>query len=332
MQVSWSRVKLARKCLKAHHYKYHENLTRKRKSVAPFKGHMLHAMLDGHINSKINKNYQGKDAWGVLEKYEEEYGQMFLEEQEEYGDIIGDCSKIFEGYLRMYKKDPLKYEESESFVATDLTDDIRLVGYLDKIATDSQGRRWIIDHKFVKTIPTMDELWAELQLLIYLWVWERWSPSKPVDGIIWDFARTKVPVEPEVLKRGGLSKRKNMDTDAHTYLSSIAKHNLDPGDYADMLELLEGNENKFYSRIKFPRPSQKMIDTIIQDFKATALMIQHLGNIAPRTMDSRNCKSCEFKELCEAEVRGLDADFIRKSKYTDRKNERETDNATEESE
>lgn len=330
-QVSWSEVKLFRKCMKAHDYRYHQRLQKKKPNRSLVKGRILHEMLDAFIQSKRWKNYKGPDPWDVLAAYEEEYGRLFIEEQEEYGDMINDCTQLFENYVSHYRHDDLTYEESEVFVATDLTDDIRYIGYIDKIAIDGQGRRWAVDHKFVKNIPTAEDQFSELQLLMYVWAWNRFNPSKQIDGIIWDYARTKLPTKPEVLKSGGLSKRKNIDTTSEVYLQTIQENDLDPQDYVDMLELLEGKESQFFERVKLPRPSSAMIEQIVSDFRGTAIMIQRLKGVAPRSMNNFNCKTCEFKALCEAEVRGLDADFVRKSQYTKREQMRDEDYGNEES-
>lgn len=331
-EVSWSEVKLYRKCMKAHDYRYGQKLEKKKPQRSLIKGKILHEMLDAFIQAKRLKDYTGKDPWGVLDEYEEKYASLFAEEREEYGNIIEDCGTIFENYVGFYRDETYHYEESEVFVATDLTDDIRLIGYIDKVATDSQNRRWVIDHKFVKNIPTEDDQFPEIQLLIYLWAWNRFNPSRLIDGIIWDFARTKVPTEPEVLKNGTLSKRKNIDATQKSYLQAIAKHNQNPAEYADILQHLDGNETKFFRRIKLPRPSESMIQNIVDDFKMSALMIQKLKGFAPRNMSTFNCKTCEYRSLCEAEVRGLDAEFVRKTQYQVRQPSREKNYATQETE
>jgi len=329
--VSWSEISLFRKCKKAHDYRYRQNLKKKRASAPLIKGKILHAMLDAFVQTKSSANYTGPDPWDTLDQYEQKYDSLFKQEREEYGPIIEDCGTIFENYLRYYKNDPLHYGESEVFVATDLTDDLRFIGYIDKIATDKQGRRCLIDHKFVKTIPSNDDIFVELQLLIYVWAWERFNPSRPIDLIVWDYGRTKIPVIPELLKSGEeLTKRKNIDTDVRTYKQAINKHGFDPSDYEEILESLEGNEDKFFERIPLPRPSNKMIQTIVDDFRTDAIIIQKLKGIAPRSMNQFNCKNCEFRSLCEAEVRGLDADFIRKTQYRKRESSRDKDYANQE--
>jgi RecB family exonuclease len=317
--VSYSEVKKFRHCMKAHHYRYTERLARKKKGAPLLRGSILHEMLDSYVQHKILAGYTGPDPWAVLEKYEEEYGSLLIEEQEHYGNLIEDCSTIFENYLRYYRKDPLKYEASEEFVATDLAQDLRYIGYIDKVAVDKEGRRWLVDHKFVRTIPSMEDQFHEIQLLIYVWAYRRWNPSKPIDGIMYDYCRTKTPTVPEVLKSGkGLTKRANIDTDYYTYNKAIADNGFDQSEYVDILETLKDKSSTFFQRVKQPAPSNQIIESIVEDFRTTALMIQKLKGIAPRSMSNFNCKNCEYRPLCEAEVRGHDTKFILKTEFRKR--------------
>lgn len=322
--VSYSEVSLYRRCPKAWEYRYKRGLKRHRKFVHLFRGEILHEMLNAHIKMKMSKGrYTGGDAWDVLAGYEEKFASYFQEEKEYYGDVPGDCGKIFEGYLRKWRKDPLKYEASEEPVFFDLPGKLpRFIGYLDKVALDAEGRRWIVDHKFVSSIPTAEDRFSELQLLLYVWAWNHTHPDKPVDGVCWDYARSKAPREPELLKGGGLSKRKDMDTDVYTYTAAIAKHKLDPNDYAEMLQNLEGKEDTFFERVFLPAPSPAMVEEVTQDFLQTTSEIQlkkAKGKTrCSRNMSSFNCKTCEYRQVCEAEVRGLDAEFIIKSEFKKR--------------
>ena len=324
--ISFSEVSSYRRCPKQWEYRYLKRIKRKFKGVRLLRGEILHEMLNAYVNSKIIKGYDDNDPWDVLEEYAEKFGAYFEEEKDMHGDIIGDCGKIFEGYLRKYRKDPLTYEASEVKVEVDLSKlgsgaiNVMFIGFIDKIARDLQKRRWIVDHKFLKSIPTADDRFAELQLLLYFWALGMEDPKATLDGVCWDYARAKAPTEPEVLKKGGLSKRKNLDCDPYTYLKVIRRERLDAKEYVDMLELLEGKEDTFFERVFLPKPSTDMIIEVVNDFLQTAAEIQAKrdGGRCARSMSSFNCSTCEFRTLCEAEVRGLDADFIMKSEYVPR--------------
>ncbi len=325
--ISFSEVTAYRRCPKSWEYKYKERIKRKQKHIRLLRGSILHEMLDAYILPKIKgRSYDGPDPWDVLETYAEEYASYFEEEKEMHGDVIGDCGKIFEGYLRKYRRDKLRYEESELIIELDLTVlginsmPVKFIGVIDKIAVDPQKRRWIMDHKFVKSIPTADDRFSELQLLLYVWALGMVQVKGQIDGVCWDYARAKAPTEPEVLKSGALSKRKNLDCDVYTYRNAIRKHGLVEADYADMLSHLEGKEDTFYERVFLPTPNTDMIVEVVNDFLQSGAEIQakREDGRCVRSMSPFNCATCEFRSLCEAEVRGLDADYIRKSEYVPR--------------
>jgi len=315
--TSWSEVNLFRKCMQAHHYRYAERLTRKRPILPMLRGKILHEMLHNHVMSKKIRDFP-EDAWAALEKYAEEFKTFFAEEKEEHGDIIGEIERIFLAYVKKYKDDDLKYEESEIFVATDIMADFRFIGYIDKVAVDMHKRRWLMDHKFHASIPGAEDRFHELQLILYIWAWNRWQSDKPADGIVWDYVRTTPPTLPDVLKNGELSQRANIRCDRATYEGEIKHHKLDPKPYQPFLKKLEKNDLMFFERVFLPAPSQPQIMKIVDDFRTTTAMIENLKGIHPRSMSKFNCQGCEFKQLCEADVRGLDVNFVKKAHYVDR--------------
>ncbi len=324
--ISFSEVSSYRRCPKQWEYRYKKRIKRKFKGVRLLRGEILHEMLNAYVNSKIIKGYDGNDPWDVLDEYADKFGAYFEEERELHGDIIGDCGKIFEGYLRKYRRDTLTYEASEIKVEFDLSQlgsgalPVKFIGFIDKIARDPQDRRWIVDHKFLKSIPTADDRFAELQLLLYVWAYGMENPKEALDGVCWDYARAKAPTEPEILKSGELSKRKNLDCDPYTYLKVVRREGLDDKKYVDMLELLEGKEDTFFERVFLPKPSTDMIIEVVNDFLQTTgeILAKREDGRCSRSMSSFNCNTCEFRTLCEAEVRGLDSDFIMKSEYVPR--------------
>jgi hypothetical protein len=275
-------------------------------------------MLDAYIKAKIIHTYTN-DPWKVLEKYRKEYAKLFKEEQEEYGDIPLTCEKLFEGYLRRYRHDNLTYHASEVAEITDLTPEIRILVRIDKIVSDQKGRRFLVDHKFHKTLPSPQDRFSDIQTVLYFWVWNQThSKEDQLDGVIWDYGRMKAPTVPEVLKNGQLTKRANIDTDAHTYLETIKANGLDPTDYVDILASLDGKERTFFERVPLPAPAKALVTQVVEDARNSAVIFKTLSKagITPRNMSGFNCNTCDYRSVCEAELRGLDADFVRKRDYT----------------
>lgn len=308
--VSFSRVKLWRRCHYAHHLKYHEKLTRKRRAVPLLRGEILGQMLDARAFPTLVK----KSPERILRKYSKQYAQLWAEEKEKFGDVPGDIAKLFDGYNRKYANENLEYLSFEEFIALDLVKDIRFIGYIDKRVKDANGRMFLMDHKSHRVIPSEDQRFTDLQKVFYVWAYNDTNSSKQATGFIWDYIRTKAPVIPETLVRGGLSQRKDMDTDYWTYLGELKRQKLDITPYMDFLAMLKKKADTRYIRVTMPNPSKKLIDTLVADLKATAIEI-HTSKSKDRNM-TRMCPSdCDFYNLCRAEVSGLDADYVRKNEY-----------------
>jgi RecB family exonuclease len=323
-EVGFSKVSTYRSCPKKYYFAYVLNLQAKRRPVAMFRGTILHEMLEAHA-----KNGWVAGARKVLKRYEEEYAHLFEEEKEYYGEnFLNEIERIMLGYIRTYDNDGWIVEATEEEVVTDLVKGIRFVGHIDRrVVSTRDDRRWLVDHKTKKTIPTAEERFGNFQLLLYVWAWNReHDHDEKVDGIIWDYLRTKAPTVPEPLKKGGLTQRADLDTDVWTYEKAIEDNKLDRADYAEYLEQLEKrSQDKFYCRVPLPAPHKETVNVVVEEFKQTAILMEGL-KVYPRNMTVMCCKTCEFFRLCQAELTGVNAKFVLKSDYE----EREEDDGTEE--
>lgn len=317
-EVGFSKVTTYRNCPKRYEYAYVQNLQSKRPPVAMFRGTILHKMLEAHAIGGWKKG-----ARLVLQDYREKYSALLEEEREYYGEtFMGDIERIFLGYMRTYADDEedIEVEAVEEEIVTDLVKGIRFVGHIDRrIFTRRDKRRWLLDHKTKKIIPTAEERFSNFQLLMYVWAWNReHDRTEQVDGIIWDYIRTKAPTVPELLKKGGLSRAQNIDTDAWTYEKAIEDHGLDRADYEEYLvELEKRSRSRFYERVSLPNPPKEMVNTVVEEFKQTAILMEGL-KVYPRNMTFM-CKNCEFYRLCNAELTGVNPKFVLKSDYEERK-------------
>ena len=308
--TGFSMVKAYRRCPKAYDYKYNQNLQRVKPPAPLIRGTIIHEILDMRAIPGATKGYKS-----VLAKYQERYGTLFKEEKELYGEtFISDIERVYQGYLREYDDTDLEYLSTEEFISTPLVGDIIFQGHLDK-RVFKDGRMWVMDHKTHKNLPTEEQRFNDYQLLMYLWAYNReHSKGDQIEGVIWDYIRTKPPTIPEVLKAGGLSQAKNIDTDVYTYTKELVRHRLDQKPYAQFLaELKKRSRHKFYQRVYLPAPSRVMTDQVVKDFAETSQIMHGLG-VYPRS-PSRDCSWCEYYRICNAELRGLDHKFIRESEY-----------------
>jgi hypothetical protein len=314
--VSQSSINTWRKCKKQYHYKFIEKLEKKAAPVSLYKGKIIHELIEARIN--------GKDWRPVLKEHLEEFDKMFDEEKIMYGDLPTDLPAIMEGYERMYEDEDLTYlelhgkkAEFDFFVPLDdkpiEESELVFTGKIDTVARDSNNRVWLMDHKTFKKLPSENFRFVNQQSLLYSWAMPFMGLPEP-DGMIWDYIRTKLPTKPQILARGGISKAKSIDTTYDTYLGVIIENNLDPEDYRDILNNLQGAELNFYRRIYLPT-KKNMIDSVVRDLKETALEIKALQEITQARNLSKDCDFCSFKTLCQTELQGFDSDFVRKNEY-----------------
>lgn len=308
--VSLSQIKSYRKCKREHHYRYVENIERRIKKVQLYRGSVIHDLIKVHI--------RGGDWEKEFEKFERKFNKL-PDLRAEYGDLDDEIWEIMSGYFSYYEDDPLEYllvEEWIDPVVPLVKGKTAFGGIVDAIARDSEGRHWVVEHKTHDTFPTEEDRLNDLQTSLYVWALRKngWK----IDGILWDYIRTKPPAKPEVLKSGGLSKRKNIDTTYDVYLEAIKEHGENPDDYQDILESLKGREERFYRRVKLP-VNEAIIKPIVRDAKRTSLEIYYLKEFPTRNLTFMCPRWCDFYQLCTAELRGLDTSFIREREYRPRK-------------
>src|SRR5690606_21962812 len=267
------------------------------------------------LDDLLNAYTRGEPWEPVLEQYERTYGRLFREERELYGDIIGDCRRIMEGYVRRWANDPLTYVGSQVELGPiEIEDGIFLTGVADALGEDDRGI-WLVERKSHRNLPDENARMWHMQILIYVWLLLKQGYDN-IRGIVWDYLRTKAPSKPEVLRDGSLSRRKKIDTTWEVYKQAVIEAGQDPEDYKDMQKALQGRENRFYRRVYMP-VTKSMLNPVIKDARITALQIQALQHHPTRRL-SRDCARCSYFPLCYAELNRLDTSELLRLEYKPR--------------
>lgn len=299
----------------AHHYRYYQRLRKIKPPTPLFVGTGVHEIIEAQV---VRGNWKAE-----MDRFRKDFNKLFREEREELGDLPSEIEGIMTGYFEKYQGDGLLYvprhmnRVAEIPVKVDLDSRTRFIGYIDKFPKDSEGRSWVMDHKTCKSIPDEETRYADLQLLVYVWLLPQLGYAKP-DGVIWDYIRKKAPAVPELLKNGVLSKAQKIDTTYEVYMASVDRL-LGPEarpDYEEFASTLKSKEEKFYRRIYLPTPGKGMVDNVVKDLLSTTEEIREAGPRSTVRNMTRDCKMCSYYNLCQAEVRGLDSDYIRKTEYT----------------
>jgi len=305
--VSQSKVKTYRKCHRSYHYKYIQGLRKRIKGKALFMGSVVHESIELWLKGKSWKKPL-KDAGKEIDK-------MFDEEAIDFQDMVPTSTGMIQGYVDHYENDGLTATEVELHVKVPLVDNIIFEGKIDSLQDeDGTKRTWQVEHKTCAFIPDEKNRMSDIQTILYHWALPHVGIPSPT-GVIWDYLRKKIPTVPEILAKGGLSKNKKIDTTRAVYEKAIRDNDLDMEDYEEFLPLLDGREDNFHRRIKMPI-SQSAVDSVVEDFKSTAIQMKEIGHIVKDRNMTRDCSWCDFYKICQSELRGGDTDQLIKREYT----------------
>lgn len=315
MEVSYSKIKLARRCLKAYDYKYLQKLAKRVKSRPLIVGTLVHSCLEMYFK-------EGHYMPAIRQWREGEFTKMFAEEQALHKDVIPLTQSLIRGYISNWKDSGFTMVWVEKEFRVEIFPGIFLVGKIDGKAKEGKRFTWLVEHKTAKKMPGEEMRIYDTQVILYDAVLHLIG-EEPVTGVMWDYLRTKLPTKPELLKSGGLSKSMKIDTTEEVYRREILKHGLDPRGYADILEHLREKRDQFYRQVKLPI-SRSMTKSVLDDVVSTALLLAALTSIWQNNPDkptpftrnlTRDCSWCDFAPLCHAELRGEDTSYMRKHDY-----------------
>jgi hypothetical protein len=310
VRLSNSKAKTWRRCPNQFRYKYVEKLRPKLKAVQLERGSWIHDLLQHH--------YDGEDWKARHKELTKEFYNLFEEEREHLGELPQECLQIMRGYLRHWKAEDKRWHtvDSEMNETITLPNGVEFNFIID-LVVEEDGGLWIVDHKTSKSFMDADFMLIDAQLARYHYALEQLGGYTPLRGIIFNELRTKPPAIPDLLKGGGLSQRKNMDTDVATYLREIRRHGLDPEDYRDtLLRLARTKENDFFRRTRLPK-DRPLTRQLMRELGWTAMEIQRAesANRFPRTPDKSCTWGCDYSDICIVELFGGDPTQLIKSNF-----------------
>lgn len=328
VKVSVSKLKTWKACQMKYNYKYIQKLKPITKSRPLTLGSLVHKCLEAHD--------MGEDWVQVIKDYNtNEYSKLFLEEKAELGDIPHDCLRICRAYFNHYLEIDKHFETlfcEVGFMIRVPGTNVVIEGIIDKVARNTlTGKVWGIEHKTAKKdIPTETFRATDVQTTVYEWALAVMGPElgfdpKDVGGMMFDYLRTKPITMPKLLKAGTMSKAK-IDCDKWTYIEALKKEGLDPADYQDFIATL--TTNNMFSRIPLAK-SRPMVQLIMRDFILGCGQMERDGESPTRNL-SWTCDrpKCDYRQLCMAEVQGLEVDSLIEQLFEKRKDEEDDETKT----
>lgn len=308
-EVSQSKVNCWRKCRQEYFYKYIEKLRRRSVGRPLSFGRIVHEMQEQEV--------MGNDPFEHLAMIEKKAGKMFRDDEDEYGDIIADIAYIMQDYYDYYEKEPLKIvpikgRPAEHPFEVEVVKGIWATGKIDAFVQSKNGLRWILERKNHKDIPDEDARWRNLQSAVYTRLVEM-AKVLQVEGLCWDYIRTKRPTRPQILKSGKLSQRA-LDTLPSVVIDVCKQHKIPTKEVAHLLSSARRNMSSYFKRIYTPT-KKALVNIVFSDFVETAKEIKALEGKTQVMTIGRHCSWCSYEPLCRARLRNLDIDFIKKKEY-----------------
>lgn len=328
MKISNSRFSLYLRCPYAHYLRYYEGLAEKLKGRPLSFGSDMHKLLQHRNDPK------------QLKQARKEIGEYFYNlpeaQQAKLGgdDYIVDLQSIFFDYQNLYAdhRQP-KYTERKFKVkvATYRGEPIIFNGIIDEIYKIKTRRpktyRVIIgEHKTFSRKPDLSALTMNIQKNLYAKAYYFKTGILP-DEVIWDHICSNPAQEPVYLVQSGrFSKAATKKVTPQSFLRACERLEITDPKVLAQADEYKNNISEFF----FKTPQDvipEAVDAIWDDFLYVSRDIVRQGHKNKVRNITRDCGWCEFRSVCNAELSGNDANYIKEQFYTQR--EREEEDGTE---
>lgn len=336
-QISQSAYAAWLRCEQKYDYAFVRRLRPRVASTAPQLGTVLHEYLAAYYRG-LKATCTAQDAHSAAvatgihnperEREVNAYARILAfagrtDEAREFDELIPRAERIAHRYYEARgREDAERYEVEmvEQALSVEAAPGVTSISIIDLVLLDRMtGYRHLVEHKSTTTVPPSSVRLRDFQTLLYAAVLERWG--KPIDSVMWNYLRTKEPTVPEPLKKGGLTRRADIDTTWEVYLSALKENGIDPVFYEDMRDRLAPRELTVF----FPRYRHDIVvapDIILRDYATVAGRIRNArmrwqsGADVPVRSLTRDCDYCEFYRICEAVIVGGDEETAIDLNYT----------------
>lgn len=339
--VSVSQIQTFMSCSKKWEYNYIEGLTPRVERPFLSIGKLCHKGMQAAMQYKWEwertLRYCREDALRAaifaMEQEHMEYrnNNSFLEE--EIPDLIqtlNDAEAVFtqafwEFDIDKYevltlKKDGKEIPALELHFAVPCAPTRGLHGYIDAILKDkTTGFTWCTDYKFRKSLSPDEEEATNIQNAVYSYACAKMGVD--ITGTMtWQHVNTPA-AEPMLLKGGKVSRSKIKTTWAK--YEAFCKANLiDPEPYREEMQEKLADIEWFRPTYEYRNPEtiKRMWNQCVLP---AAKAINKLQNASKkkskldtyRSLYPWNCKMCQYKDLCQAELRDYDAAAMRQAQF-----------------
>jgi len=308
--VSQSKVNTYRRCGEAYRFKYVLKLYRKKKKRPLVFGGLIHDMLEAIA--------EGDPHSDVLDNLDVKNQKLFAAEREAYGDILYDAEHIMDNYVDFWPKNSLrpirrKGRSAEHHFNIEIAPGVFWNGKMDQMSKTPNKLKWMTEHKTFTRMPGEDDRWRNIQYVTYLEAADILGWPK-LDGIAWNYIRSKPPAVPGILKDQTLSTKK-IDSLPTVIEDYVEEAELDIKNYKSLIAHTKANRANYFKRIFMPVNSH-VVEYLFTEFVETAIHMSNEHENIKGMNIGRHCGWCDYEPLCRARLTGADEKYLMKREYT----------------
>lgn len=310
-----SKVNAWRRCRQEYHYRYVEELI-PRRVERPFQfGKIIHRMIEDHA--------QGLDPMKTLEAISFDNQKLFTAEKEMYGELVEDVRTIMAEYFAFWPASDLRFlavkdeggkpRYAEHEFELEIDHDLLFKGQIDALGKTASGLYWLVENKSFSSLPSEDHRWRNLQAVVYAKAAIGVRMVKKIDGIVWNYIKSKPPTVPQLLKSGELSQR-DIVTLPSAVKAQAKLHGLNYKDYPKLMERAMLARNEYFQRIYSP-VNDTVSEKIFSGFIDTSReMSKYHGKSQDKNL-GRQCEWCKYEPICRAELTGGDVEYVKEREF-----------------
>lgn len=227
---------------------------------------------------------------------------------------------MYKLYVPQWEEEDKKYQiasADNSMVV--LFEGVEIYFTIDLLALDTSLPKpfyVVLDHKFYSRMPDERILDKDFQPTFYLWGLNKINIR--AKKFILNVIKKEIPLPPQPLKKGGLSRSKAAldDTEYDLYLQSIHGFGLNPADYKEELDYLLRRGSSIFKRIPTGRTDREL-ETFEEDLR---YIIREIRDKNTRFVPTPglDCPRCPFTFLCKVHSASSEWNYqhTRKTMYT----------------
>lgn len=329
IQISHSRVEGFLSCERKDYYAYHLGLKRKKEGIALGLGNSVHActealyarILELGKSAKAQRQAWDQGVAAMWAKYHQLVAQGWVDEDPKRWTL----KEILEHYLAaeslVLKGYRILAVEKEFHVRW--SDEASILFRVDLIVADPAGRQLVVDTKTVWDFYTDTELRLLPQLAKYAGMLR--FLGYRIEGAAYNMIRSRRLNGGKMLKAEIIEAILSTQTEAGRKemleVLKIEKHTV-----AELTEIAEKGgiavvtppeAHQLYRWAPVALNDDRVHRSLEEQFEAaervlgrSKLTIEQYDKIALRSVSKMNCKGCQFRELCPAELNGEDTRLI----------------------